>query len=112
MQREISDLLRVQVRDPRVEGASVTYVRVTSDLWLARVYMRLPSDPAERAEALEGLESAAPFVRRALGEALHIRRIPELRFVADDTLEHAKRIDEILLGIRPELEASSGDEEE
>ena len=74
-------------------------VEVTSDLWLARVYVRLMGDGAERAEALEGLETAANFIRRELASGLHIRRIPELRFLEDKTLAQAHRIEEILKGL-------------
>ena len=114
MQREISEIIRTQVRDPRVVDIIITYVRVTTDLWLARVYVTLPSDPTEKSEALEGLQSAAPFVRRALGAILQIRRIPELRFLEDETIAHARRIDELLREVRPgEAEnVVEGDEEE
>jgi ribosome-binding factor A len=114
MQREVSEILRTQVRDPRVADVTVTYVRVTSDLWLARIYVTVPADSEEKSEALAGLESAAPFVRRALGEILQIRRIPELRFLEDETLAHARRIEEILREVRPAGPDPSlgGDEEE
>lgn len=112
MLREISEILRTQVRDPRIVDVTVTYVRVTSDLWLARIYVTLPLDPTEKSEAMEGLESAAPFVRRALGQILQIRHIPELRFLEDETIAHARRIDEILREVRPRTPDDSGDEEE
>ena len=112
MLREISEILRTQVRDPRIVDVTVTYVRVTSDLWMARIYVTLPSDADEKSEALEGLESAAPFVRRALGQILQIRRIPELRFLEDETIAHARRIDELLQEVRPAGEDDPGDEEE
>ena len=110
--REISEILRTQVRDPRILDVTITYVRVTADLWLARVYVTLPSDPTEKSEALDGLESAAPFVRRALGQILQIRRIPEVRFLEDETIAHARRIDEILREVRPAARENAGDEEE
>lgn len=112
MLREISGLLRTQLRDPRIVDVTPTYVRVTSDLWLARVYVTLPADPAEKAEAMEGLQSAASFVRRALGEMLEIRRIPEIRFLEDVTVAHARRIDEILREVMPPEHDSPSDEEE
>ncbi len=78
----------------------VNSVEVTSDLWLARVYVRVGGEEAERREALQGLEAAANFVRRELAAAvLHIRRIPELRFLEDKTLANANRIEEILKGL-------------
>jgi len=103
--REISELLRTQVRDPRVGLPTVTQVDVTPDLWMARIYVR--PDPARGEDAdvdalMEGLEAAAPFIRRELGKVLRIRRVPELRFEADRTLEQAMRIERILAEVLPE----------
>ena len=100
LRREISDILRRDVRDPRVGTPTVTRVEVTPDLWMARVSVRLLGNEDERREALAGLEAAAPFVRRALG-GLRIRRVPEIRFEADHTLEHASRIEELLRDVKP-----------
>ena len=77
----------------------VNSVEVTSDLWLARVYVRVGGGDRERAEALQGLAAAANFIRRELAGVLHIRRIPELRFLEDKTLAQATRIEEILKGL-------------
>ena len=97
--REITAILRRAVRDPRVLDVVVNSVEVTSDLWLARVYMRLGDDDQQRADALQGLDAAANFIRRELAAVLHIRRIPELRFLEDKTLGQANRIEEILQGL-------------
>ena len=110
--REITAILRRAVRDPRVLDVVVDSVEVTSDLWLARVYVRLGDDDQERADALQGLNAAANFIRRELAAVLHIRRIPELRFLEDKTLAQANRIEEILQGLdvgRDEEDDRSGD---
>ena len=110
--REITAILRRAVRDPRVLDVVVDSVEVTSDLWLARVYVRLGDDDQERADALQGLNAAASFIRRELAAVLHIRRIPELRFLEDKTLAQAHRIEEILQGLdvgRDEEDDRSGD---
>lgn len=105
IKREISELLLVEVRDPRVGSPTVTSVEVTEDLWLARVYVRpglaLADDTEAQEVMLEGLSQAAPFIRRALGKALKIRRVPELRFLPDRTLEDALRIERILREVAP-----------
>ena len=97
--REITAILRRAVRDPRVLDVVVNSVEVTSDLWLARIYVHLGNDDQERADALLGLAAAASFIRRELAAVLHIRRIPELRFLEDKTLAQANRIEEILKGL-------------
>ena len=110
--REITAILRRAVRDPRVLDVVVNSVEVTSDLWLARIYVHLGNDDQERADALLGLATAASFIRRELAAVLHIRRIPELRFLEDKTLAQANRIEEILKGLdvgRDEEDDPSGE---
>jgi len=103
LKREISDLLRTRVRDPRVGGGvTVTGVATTSDLSVARVHVSLRGSEAERAQSLEGLTAAAPFLRTLLGRILHIRRVPELRFREDRTLERARRVERILHEVLPD----------
>ena len=101
LRREISDILRRDVRDPRVGLPTVTRVEVTPDLWMARVFVRVGGTDAERTSALEGLEAAAAFVRRDLSGRIKVRRVPELRFELDRTLEHATRIEELLREVSP-----------
>lgn len=115
LKREISQVLRREVRDPRVGVVTVSAVDVAADLAVADVYIRMLGSDEEVARSLEGLEAAAPFVRRELGKVLHLRQIPELRFREDRSLEHARRIDEILSRVLPgdgggeEEEADDGD---
>jgi ribosome-binding factor A len=100
--REISQILSHKVRDPRVGPVLVTQVRVTADLWLARVFIRSMDESVPVEETLKGLEVAGPFIRRELGKILRIRRIPELRFLHDTTLDSALRIEEVLREVVPE----------
>lgn len=102
LKREISRLVRREVRDPRVGLVTVTGVEVTTDLSHARVHVRTLEGGEDLAEAVEGLTAAAPFVRRELGKKLHLRRIPELHFMEDRTLERARRIEDILDEVRPD----------
>ena len=100
--REISGILSNKVRDPRVGSVLVTEVRVTPDLWLARVFFRALDPEQDIQETLQGLEAAAPFIRKELGKDLRIRRTPELRFLHDDTLDSALRIEKVLSEVLPE----------
>lgn len=101
MKREIVGILHAKVRDPRIGSPRITGVEVTPDLWVAKVFVYSQGEPEDQARTLEGLEAAAPFIRKALGDVLRIRRIPELRFVEDRTLDHAMRIERILQEVLP-----------
>jgi len=101
LKREISGILHREIADPRIGPVTVTGVRVTADLAFARVFVRTLSDPSALDQAVEGLEGATAFIRRALGSRLRLRHVPELRFEEDRTLEQARRIEEILDDVRP-----------
>lgn len=96
----VADLLTREVRDPRVSRVTVTGVRVTADLSHAEVRI-IVGDPAEQERALEGLRSAAGFLRSRVAKALTTRIVPELAFEIDRGLEHAHRIDTLLSSLKP-----------
>jgi len=112
--REITDILRSEVKDPRIGFVTVTDVRVSADLSVARVYVSVMGGPREKEETLEGLRAAAPFIRGEIGRRMRIRRAPELRFELDVTLERAMRIEQLLREVRGQggnREGADGDEE-
>jgi ribosome-binding factor A len=96
--RTLSELLRFETKDPRLQGVSLTSVDLSRDLSVARVYFSLmnPDDSAEA--ALEGLQKAGGFLRGKLGGALKVRHIPELRFIHDDSAEQSVKISELIDG--------------
>lgn len=96
IKRELSRLLVGEVRDPRVGAVTITRVSAAPDLTLARVFVQLLGDEEERKTTLEGLEAATPFLRSALGDRIRMRRVPELRFERDESLEHAMKIERLL----------------
>jgi ribosome-binding factor A len=98
----IADALTREVRDPRVGFVTVTGVLVTNDLSHARVMVSVPGDDAEKAKAMEGLQSAAGFLRSRAARSLTTRTVPELHFELDKGFEHAARIQELLQSIRRE----------
>ena len=103
IQKELSSLLRT-VKDPRVSGSLLSIVRVdvTRDLSYATVYVSSMSGLDAAKEAVKGLKSAAGYMRRELGYALSLRHTPELRFVADDSIEYSAGIQKILREIGEE----------
>jgi ribosome-binding factor A len=96
--RTLSELLRFEVKDPRLRGVSLTAVDLTRDLSVAKVYFSLLNPDDDAGEALEGLNKAAGFLRRKLGGALKVRHVPELRFAHDDSAEHGMKISELIDG--------------
>lgn len=104
LRRELSELIRTQVRDPRVGLVTITGVDVAADLGSARVYVRVVGGPEEMGRSLQGLEAAASFLRTALGRILRVRRVPELRFREDRSYEGAARIEQVLAEVLPEDE--------
>jgi ribosome-binding factor A len=102
LRQVITDALARQVRDPRVGFVTVTAVLVSNDLSHARVMVSVPGEDADKSRALEGLQSAAGFLRSRAAKSLTTRSVPELHFELDRGLEHAARINELLNTIRRE----------
>jgi ribosome-binding factor A len=99
---ELSEIID-EIEDPRVGLATVTAVKVSPDLRHARVFISVIGDEAQRKKTMQGLNSAAHFARRSLSQRLtHLRRIPELTFAYDESIETGSRIDELLDQIKPE----------
>ena len=96
--RTLSELLRFETKDPRLQGVSLTSVDLTRDLSVAKVYFSLlgPDDSPE--SALEGLDKASGFLRGRLGSEIKVRHVPELRFYHDDSAEHGMKISELIDG--------------
>lgn len=103
MRIELSEIIEREIQDPRVGLTTVTGVKVSPDLRHARVFVTVLGDEAQRKKALEGLRSAASFVRRSLSKRLHhMRRIPEVTFDYDELVEKGIRIEELLDQIKQE----------
>jgi len=89
-------MLLTRIEDPRLKGVSLTRVKMTSDLKIARVYFSMIADEPAIARAQQALEKAGRIFRRAIGDNLDLRYIPELEFFYDKNLDHAQRIETIL----------------
>jgi ribosome-binding factor A len=100
LKRELSDLIRHRVRDPRVGDVTITGVDVAADLGSAQIYVRC-IDASDLEETIQGLDAAAPYLRTQLGQMLHVRRVPELRFRVDRSYEGALRIEQVLSEVLP-----------
>ena len=97
IKREITAILR-EVKDPRIIHHLISVVRVdvTNDLSFAKVYISSIDSLDQTNEAVKGLKSAAGFIRRELAHRLKIRHVPELIFVATDSIEYGANISKML----------------
>jgi ribosome-binding factor A len=102
LRQVVTDSLAREIRDPRVGFVTVTAVLVSGDLSHARVMVSVPGEDADKSRAIEGLQSAAGFLRSRAARALTTRTVPELHFELDRGLEHAARINELLNTIKRE----------
>lgn len=96
IRRELAELIRAELHDPRLTLASMTSVEVSRDLSFARVYVTVVCDPSERAGWVAELNRAAPLLRRELGRRMHIRTVPKLEFRYDDVVEHGARLSALI----------------
>ena len=100
LHRELTDIFR-ELKDPRIDPLlSIVRVELTNDQSLCKVYVSSVAGLETAKESVKGLTSGAGFIRRELGSRLAMRRSPELRFIADNSIEHgaqiAKKLGELL----------------
>ncbi len=88
-----------QISDPRLEYVSVTAVKLTGDLQLASVYFRLMSESIPKDEVKAGLASAAGYLRRRVADGVEMRRVPNLRFFFDESVERGSNIERLLANL-------------
>ena len=102
---ELSEIIEREIQDPRIGLAAVTGVKISPDLRHARVFVTVLGGEDQRKKTIEGLKSAASYIRRSLSKRLHhLKRIPELTFGYDESVEKGIRIEELLDKIKHEEE--------
>jgi ribosome-binding factor A len=103
IRQELSEMLtRGDVHDPGIGFITLTRVKVSPDLQLARVYYTTLGDPKARRDTEKALERATPFFRRQVGSRLRLRRVPELQFHFDESVGHQDRVEQILRDLHEE----------
>ncbi len=108
IRRDVSELLRYEVKDPRVSGVvSVTRVNTSNDVQHARVYVSIYGTLREKEDTIAALQSAAGFIRRQLRGRLETRHVPVLKFVLDDTLTEGNQMLELLDSLADEIPDST-----
>lgn len=103
LRSEISHLIAREIKDPRVAGViSITEVIASSDLRSARVYVSVMGGRNDRELAMQGIQSAASFLRRELRERVNLRHTPHMTFHLDDSIEEGDRVLRLMDGLTPE----------
>jgi len=100
LREELDDIIRKEVKDPRIGFMSITRVEVPTDLRTARVFVSVLGTDEERVKTLAALRSGAGFIRFHLKPRLRMRQIPELEFRDDRSMEYAQQISETLREVR------------
>ena len=96
VQRELSDIIRLELKDPRVGMITLTDVEVTPDNAHARVYFTLLGDASRIDEAAAGLQHAAGYLRSQLAQRLKLRVVPQLHFEYDASVERGIRVSQLI----------------
>ncbi|MFI5078411.1 MAG: 30S ribosome-binding factor RbfA [Vicinamibacteria bacterium] len=100
IRQELADLLSREVRDPGIGFVTVTHVKVSADLQVARAYYTTLGDEAARRTTAKALERAKPFLRQRIAARVGLRRAPELAFQYDESIAREERIESLLQEIR------------
>lgn len=103
IREELSEMLaRGEVHDPGIGFITLTRVKVSSDLQVAHVFYTTLGDAAARRDTAKALARATPFLRHQIGSRIRLRRVPEIDFRFDESIQHQDRIEQILRDLRQE----------
>ena len=98
--RVLSDIIRNDIKDPRVsEMASVTHVEITKDLKYAKAYISVFDTDKLKKSTIETLTHAEHYIKNEIGARLRIRRLPEITFLLDTSIEYSSKISELLKNV-------------
>jgi ribosome-binding factor A len=101
LRTEMADMLFGEIKDPRIQGlVTIMRVEVSEDLCHAKFFVSVFGNGSERESVLKGLNKAKGFIRRTLGHRLKLRRIPELHFQLDQSLDDQEKIEKLLAGVQ------------
>jgi len=104
LREAVAQIVGYELEDPRLINVTVTEVRLANTR-AARVYVTVAGDEQEHKQALAALRHAVPYIRKQLGLALNLPRIPELHFVRDRVEEEGDRVNQLLQKIEQEWES-------
>ena len=89
LKKEISRILQEDIKDPRIGFVTVTRIDLTNDIRNAKVYFSVLGDDEKKSSSVEGIKSAAGYIRKLVGERLKLKYVPELTFKLDKSIEYS-----------------------
>ncbi|RKD24271.1 ribosome-binding factor A [Ammoniphilus oxalaticus] len=100
MKKELSQIIQLELKDPRVGFVTVTAVDVTGDLQEAKVYISVMGSDEQKEESVQALQKAKGFIRSELGKRIQLRHTPDLLFRMDESIEYGNKIETLLKDIK------------
>jgi ribosome-binding factor A len=108
----LTEILQKDVSDPRLEMVTVTSVKMTNDLRIARIYFTMAGSKRTAKDAIAGFKSAQKYIKRHLGDQLGLRYMPNIEFYYDDTFDHASQINALLKAVLKNDETDNRENQE
>jgi ribosome-binding factor A len=109
IQRDLAELIRLELKDPRVSLVTVTTVEVSTDMTHARIFVTTLADAIGADETIHALQHASGFLRSRLSHSLKVRQVPELHFVYDESVERGLRLSKLIDdAVKPHEPAEGG----
>ena len=105
IQEVLSELLKKKIHDPRLAMTTITRVKMSRDLKIARIYFTIYGDSQKSEAATKGFDSARGFIKRSLAGKLGLRYMPDLKFFYDDSFDYGSHIDRLLKKISADNES-------
>lgn len=102
--REVSSIIKNEVKDPRVGFVSIVSIEISRDLRYAKIYISILGNEENVKETMTALKNASGFIRREIAHRVQLRHTPEITFIFDDSIAHGAKISKILNEIVPEEE--------
>ena len=96
IQKEVSEIIQFELKDPKIGFITITDVTVTNDLSIAKIYVSFLGQKAREEAGMKALERSKGFIRTNLAKRMTSRKVPELQFKIDDSLERGNKIEKIL----------------
>ena len=100
VQKVLSEVLKKRVRDPRIQMATISSVKMSADLKIAKIYYTTSGDKKSRQETAEGFKHAVGFLKRSIASQIKLRYMPDLKFFLDESFDYGSHIDKLLASIK------------